>query len=130
MFFYHYKTGEVDDAISDLETDNESPIDDESIRDNELLEEEGSDGQLPGLDDKASKNDFSIYPTTDSKTAAETNLVADDELLIGLLRRESGPVDTTTQTLPTTDSPTVDQAVFTENYDHLSRLKRKLKRCL
>jgi len=130
LFFYHYKTGEVDGAISDLEADNESPIDDESIRDNELLEEEGSDGQLPGLDDKASKNDFSIYPTTDSKAAAEANLVADDELLIGLLRRESGPVDTTTQTLPTTDSPTVDQAVFTENYDHLSRLKRKLKRCL
>ena len=89
-----------------------------------------SDGEGPSPDDEPSVNDVSIYPTTDAHTTATGNPVARDELLIGLLRQESGPSDTTVESPSKTDAPTVDQAIFAENYDHLSRLKRKLKRCL
>ena len=130
LFFYHYKTGEVDDAASDLETGAQSPSDDESLRDNESFDEEGSDRQAPIFDGQTSPNDGSNYPTANPQATTVVNSVADDELLIGLLRRESGPTDTTTEPLPTADPPTVDQAIFAESYDHLSRLKRKLKRCL
>ena len=129
LFFYHYKTGEVD-AASELETGDDSPSDNESLRDNELLDEEGSDRQAPILDDQTSLNNGSNYPTANPQVATVANSVAEDELLIGLLRRESGPTDTTTEPLPNAEPPTVDQAIFAESYDHLSRLKRKLKRCL
>lgn len=130
LFFYHYKTGEVDDAASDLETGDQSPSDDESLRDNESFGEEGSDRQAPIFDGQTTPNNGSNYPTANPQATTVVNSVADDELLIGLLRRESEPTDTTTEPLPTVDPPTVDQAIFAESYDHLSRLKRKLKRCL
>ena len=130
LFFYHYKTGEVDDAASDLETGDQSPSDDESLRDNESFGEEGSDRQAPIFDGQTNPNNGSNYPTANPQATTVVNSVADDELLIGLLRRESEPTDTTTEPLPTVDPPTVDQAIFAESYDHLSRLKRKLKRCL
>ena len=130
LFFYHYKTGEVDDAASDLETGDQSPSDDESLRDNESFGEEGSDRQAPIFDGQTTPNNGSNYPTANPQATTVVNSVADDELLIGLLRRESEPTDTTTEPLPTADPPTVDQAIFAESYDHLSRLKRKLKRCL
>ena len=130
LFFYHYKTGEVDDAASDLETGDQSPNDDESLRDNESFGEEGSDRQAPIFDGQTNPNNGSNYPTANPQATTVVNSVADDELLIGLLRRESEPTDTTTEPLPTVDPPTVDQAIFAESYDHLSRLKRKLKRCL
>ena len=130
LFFYHYKTGEVDDAVSELDAGDESPSDNESLRDNESLDDEESDRQAPIFDDQTSLNDNPNYPTTDSETTTASNSVADNELLIGLLRRESGPTATTTEPLPAADLPTVDQTIFTESFDHLSRLKRKLKRCL
>ena len=130
LFFYYFKTGEVDDAVSDLEADDQTPSDDELQNDNELLNEEESDGEGPSPDDEPSVNDGSIDPPTDADTTATGNSVARDELLIGLLRQESGPSDTTVESPSKTDAPTVDQAIFAENYDHLSRLKRKLKRCL
>ena len=136
LFFYYYKTGEVDDAISDLEAGDQSPSDNnslrdnDSLRDNELLDNEESDKQAPIFDGQTSLNDVPNYLTTDSEVATVANSIADDELLIGLLRREIEPTNTMTAPPPVADPPTVDQAVFAESYNHLSRLKRKLKRCL
>ena len=107
LFFYYYKTGEIDDVTSDFET-----IDDEATT------EDAGDEQEPDAGDEQEPD-------------------AGDELLIGLLRRQTGTATTTdpvTDTVgPTVDSTvdsTVDQANFSVSYDHLSRLKRKLKRCL
>ena len=134
LFFYHYKTGEIDDLPSDPSTGNEEPekatpdnIDDTIFDLNELESENGSE---------AGRNDSSNHTTITPDTNNHSRPVVANEILMGLLQRDAQQtVPTTEHNSPTyTDSPnddsTLTQVTVAESYDHLSRLKRKLKRYL
>ena len=134
LFFYHYKTGEIDDLPSDPSTGNEEPekatpdnIDDTIFDRDELESENGSE---------AGRNDSSNHTTITPDTNNHSRPVVANEILMGLLQRDAQQtVPTTEHNSPTdTDSPnddsTLTQATIAESYDHLSRLKRKLKRYL
>ena len=134
LFFYHYKTGEIDDLPSDPSTGDEEPekatpdnIDDTIFDRDELESENGSE---------AGRNDSSNHTTITPDTNNHSRPVVANEILMGLLQRDAQQtVPTTEHNSPTdTDSPnddsTLTQATIAESYDHLSRLKRKLKRYL
>ena len=133
-FFYHYKTGEIDDLPSDPSTGDEEPekatpdnIDDTIFDRDELESENGSE---------AGRNDSSNHTTITPDTNNHSRPVVANDILMGLLQRDAQQtVPTTEHNSPTdTDSPnddsTLTQATIAESYDHLSRLKRKLKRYL
>ena len=134
LFFYHYKTGEIDDLPSDPSTGDEEPekatpdnIDDTIFDRDELESENGSE---------AGRNDSSNHTTITPDTNNHSRPVVANEILMGLLQRDAQQtVPTTEHNSPTnTDSPdddsTLTQVTVAESYDHLSRLKRKLKRYL
>ena len=134
LFFYHYKTGEIDDLPSDPSTGDEEPekatpdnIDDTIFDRDELESQNGSE---------AGRNDSSNHTTITPDTNNHSRPVVANEILMGLLQRDAQQtVPTTEHNSPTdTDSPnddsTLTQATIAESYDHLSRLKRKLKRYL
>ena len=134
LFFYHYKTGEIDDLPSDPSTGDEEPekatpdnIDDTIFDRDELESENGSE---------AGRNDLSNHTTITPDTNNHSRPVVANEILMGLLQRDAQQtVPTTEHNSPTnTDSPdddsTLTQVTVAESYDHLSRLKRKLKRYL
>ena len=134
LFFYHYKTGEIDDLPSDPSTGNEEPekatpdnIDDTIFDRDELESENGSE---------AGRNDSSNHTTITPDTNNHSRPVVANDILMGLLQREAQQTAPTMEhNSPTnTDSPdddsTLTQVTVAESYDHLSRLKRKLKRYL
>ena len=134
LFFYHYKTGEIDDLPSDPSTGDEEPekatpdnIDDTIFDRDELESQNGSE---------AGRNDSSNHTTITPDTNNHSRPVVANEILMGLLQRDAQQtVPTTEHNSPTdTDSPnddsTLTQATIAESYDRLSRLKRKLKRYL
>ena len=134
LFFYHYKTGEIDDLPSDPSTSDEVPekatpdnIDDTIFDRDELESQNGNE---------AGRNDLSNHTTITLDTNNHSRPVVANDILMGLLQRDAQQtVPTTEHNSPTdTDSPnddsTLTQATIAESYDHLSRLKRKLKRYL
>lgn len=134
LFFYHYKTGEIDDLPSDPSTGDEEPekatpdnIDDTIFDRDELESENGSE---------AGRNDSSNHTTITPDTNNHSRPVVANEILMGLLQRDAQQTAPTMEhNSPTnTDSPdddsTLTQVTVAESYDHLSRLKRKLKRYL
>ena len=134
LFFYHYKTGEIDDLPSDPSTGDEEPekatpdnIDDTIFDRDELESENGSE---------AGRNDLSNHTTITPDTNNHSRPVVANDILMGLLQRDAQQTAPTMEhNSPTnTDSPdddsTLTQVTVAESYDHLSRLKRKLKRYL
>ena len=131
LFFYYYKTGEVDDIPAEsAQGEDPSPIDqglenndDESANPNELDQESGG---------QASVNDFSNHNIVDPENRTSSQSIAASPILMGLLRRHIKRNESTAcPDLPaeTADS-SHDSTAIPHSYDRLSRLKRKLKQCL
>ena len=124
VIFYYYKTGEVDSAPTDPVEGEDALSDDELLEnDNEILE---SEPVAP--EPESGVNDFSNH-LVDPSEANSSQSIAASALLMGLLRRESK------RNPPAGNSPSnIDEnlasAATADSYDRLSRLKRKLKRCL
>ena len=135
LFFYHYKTGEVDNAPTEPAADNGGQPDEiqsENIEDT-LIQPNGLESGTTG---DAGRNDFSNHTTTEPATTNRLHPIASNEILKGLLRQNAQPTDPTTEydsptdTVSPTNDSTIVQVTFAESYDRLSRLGRKLKRCL
>ena len=128
LIFYYYKTGEADSTAAEP-TDSEAtlPVEEtpENNNDDDVLDSEKPE-QEPEA--KGSINDFSNH-SADLGNNNTSSSIAASTLLMGLLRREAKRTEVSNGDAPV-GGEKFTQTIPTEGYDRLSRLKRKLKRCL
>ena len=135
LIFYYYKTGEVDTVPAEsAEGEEPLPVEEspEKNNDDEILEPDASEPEPA-----TGGNHFSNYSADPSNDNFQS--FAASSLLLGLLRRESKrnlPAGKSSSNVDATigdttiDDENLSQTTSTDSYDRLSRLKRKLKRCL
>ena len=135
LIFYYYKTGEVESVPAEGDADDTLPVDEEpeNSNDNQILESEAPEPEpVTGVNDFSN---HSVDPTDNNPSPS----IAASTLLMGLLRRETkrslpagNPSSSGDATIgdATIGDENLAETASNQGYDRLSRLKRKLKRCL
>ena len=129
LIFYYYKTGELDDDTAEPDLgEDAAPVEEELNDDDETIK---PDSPEPEPDTRV--NDFS-NGSADPASNNPSKSVAASALLMGLLRREAKrnlPAEApSSKGNAAIDLENSAQSASTVSYNRLSRLKRKLKRCL
>ena len=150
LTFYYFKTGEVDSLPADTPEGEDTLPEDEALenrsKDNEAPEPNASEQEL---EPEIRRNDFSAHPADSPTDGGSSPSIAASTILLGLLRRETKQnqraENSSTNIDPSISDPSISdpsigdpaigdeknaQTGSSQSYDRLSRLKRRLKRCL